>query len=88
MYLTVKFVVRFGKETSRKIFSRLRVKQGCTLSLKLFSLYINDIESYLRKRKVSELQLFDKKMSVLLYADDIALLANSRENLQHAIESV
>ena len=61
MYLTVKFVVRGCKEILREIFSRLGEKQGCTSSPKLFSLFINGIESYLRKRKVSELQLFDTK---------------------------
>ena len=58
------------------------LKQGCLLSPLLFSVFINDTV-----RKVNALgngvplSLYEQ-ISILIYADDIALIAESEENMQ------
>ena len=49
MYRRVKFVVKVMGKFSRLVMSHLGVKQGCTLSPKLFSLFVNDLDSFMKK---------------------------------------
>ena len=75
------------------------VRQGCVRTrifhLFLFSIYLNDLEEHLRFDRINGIKLVlhtDKvflflKIFVLLYADDTALLAESREDLQTALNS-
>ena len=62
------------------------LKQGCLLSPLLFSLFINNMV-----RKVNALGKGVplgpyEQISILLYADDIALIAESEENLQDMLD--
>ena len=85
MYNIVKIVVRVGKDFSRVIRSRLGVKQGCTISPRLFSLYINDFEEYLIDRGAPKIKLSSASVMALLFADDIALVGESKEYLQQLL---
>ena len=78
MYNIVKIVVRVGKDFSRVIRSRLGVKKGCTIPPRLFSLYINDFEEYLFGRGTPKVKLSSASVMALLFADDIALVAESK----------
>ena len=49
MYRRVKFVVKVMGKFSRLVMSHLGVKEGCTLSPKLFSLFVNDLDSFMKK---------------------------------------
>ncbi len=57
------------------------LKQGDTLSPTLFGIFINDIV-----REINDLNLGvkigNKKLSILLYADDIVLLSDTENGLQ------
>ena len=63
------------------------VKQGCNLSPTLFSVFANDLV-----REVNDLDLGvsmgESRVSLLLYADDIALVANSEEDLQTMLNTL
>ena len=63
------------------------VKQGCILSPLLFGLFINDLPSYL-KGQFTGVRCGECDIGCLLYADDIALLSDSEENLQVALNLV
>ena len=65
-----------------------RVRQGCNSSPLLFSLYINDLESYFSCNPPGYCQLNSYKLHLLKFADDIVLLANSREGLQNSINRI
>ena len=63
------------------------LKQGCILSPLLFNMYVNDL--------ITEVNALDKgvnigdhKVSLLVYADDIALMADSEANLQCMLDAL
>ena len=63
------------------------VRQGCNLSLLLFSLFINDLESYLSTNTAGSITLANCKVQLLLFVDsDLALLADSIKGLQDSID--
>ena len=57
------------------------LKQGCNLSTILFNLYVNDIVQKIKATNKG-IDIDGEKVSVLLYADDLILLAPSESDLQ------
>ena len=57
------------------------VRQGGTFSPTLFSLYINDLVTCINQL-IKGLHLSEMQVSILLYADDVVLVAENEENLQ------
>lgn len=57
------------------------VRQGDVLSTTLFSIYINDLAKEIKDLNLG-IPVFEQKVSILLYADDIALIAENEEELQ------
>jgi len=51
MHRRVKFVVKAIGISSRLVTSHVGVKQGCTLSPKLFSLFVNDLDSFMKNNR-------------------------------------
>ena len=69
-YLTAEFPCEYG------------VRQGDTLSLILFGLYINDLAEELNKTNKG-IKLEDNlEINSLLYADDLVIVSESEEDLQ------
>lgn len=57
------------------------VKQGDTLSTTLFAIYINTLATDIKKLNKG-IDIDGQNVSLLLYADDIAIIAENEENLQ------
>ena len=86
MYNIVNFVVRVGKDFYRVIRSRLGVKQRCTIFPRLFSLYIRDFEDNVIGRSAPKINLSSASIMALLFADDTALVAESKEHLEQLLD--
>ena len=61
------------------------VKQGDTLSPTLFSIYINDLAKVLKESGIG-IDVNGYKVCVLLYADDLVLLADNEKDLQTLLD--
>ncbi|XP_075150847.1 uncharacterized protein LOC142224955 [Haematobia irritans] len=84
LYQKTKSVVWIGEEMSEHFNTYTGVRQGCLLSVLLFTLYINDICDYLD----GGINVDELNVRVLLYADDIVLLAEDRTVLQEMIHNL
>ena len=56
------------------------LRQGCSLSPLLFNFYINDLATYLKATGIG-IKVDEDIICILLYADDIVLLADSQQSL-------
>jgi hypothetical protein len=70
---------------SKEINYNIRVKQGCPLSPTLFVIYIDKLEDCLEKAGCVEPTLTSILINILLYADDIALMARSPHDLENQL---
>lgn len=81
LYLSVRSCVRVNSYKTDWFDVQCGLRQGCVLSPLLFNLFINDLAVYLKSLDLG-ISLGDEKISVMLYADDIVLLAESSDELQ------
>jgi hypothetical protein len=71
---------------SRNADIRQGVRQGCPLSPVLFACYVETLA--VRLREVGGVEMGDKFLHSLLYADDVAILAESQVALQQMLDVV
>ena len=77
MYTNNKCAVKMAKKHTH-FFTQGRVlRQGCSLSPTLFNIYINELARALEKSAAPGLNL-------LMFADDLVLLSQTKEGLQQA----
>jgi potassium voltage-gated channel Eag-related subfamily H protein 8 len=88
MYREDNYCVRLEEGITDKLSSQVGVKQGCILIPTLFSLYINDLIQSLDIGACDSPALDNELIPCLLYADDIVLLSESAEGLQHSLNAL
>ena len=81
MYDKVICSVRVNGFSTDWLAVRCGLKQGCPLSPVLFSLFINDLALKMRSAGI-DVTCGEDKVNILLFADDIVLLAENPEDLQ------
>ena len=88
MYQSVTACVKTPAGLTEFFPCTLGVKQGCPLSPCLFGLYIDKLEKILLEQSDECAAPFLKGLPVpiLLYADDIALISESKEGLQNCLD--
>ena len=92
MYSDIKSCVSLNGDCSTFFYCKNGLRQGENLSPILFSLFLNDLESFLLRGNNFGMNIFDDslqcylKLVVLLYADDMVLFAESMEELQDLLD--
>ena len=97
MYQNVKSYVKLGHDCSEYFSCDIGVKQGENLSPFLFSIFLNDLETFFVDKNINCLDNISQlchdsllvyiKLFIILYADDTALLSESAEGLQSMLNS-
>ena len=64
------------------------VRQGCTLSPWLLNLFLDRVVKEARREWVKEVTLSTGTIGILLFADDMVMMAETREALQHKVEAM
>ena len=85
IYETTEARVRLNNQLESQWFTTLfGVRQGDSMSPTLFSVYLNDLTREIKGLNAG-INVNGRDVSILLYADDIALVAASEENLQEML---
>lgn len=84
LYEDVKCAVKVNEYLTPFIDVQQGVKQGCKLSPTLFSLYINDLAKEIKQMNL-DVDIDDYQLSILMYADDVALIVPDVESLQRML---
>ena len=67
---------------------RKGVRQGCTLSPWLFNVFIDKVVKEARRECVREVTLSTGSIGILMFADDMVMMAETKEALQHNVEAM
>ena len=88
IYKSVKSCVRANNELSEFFECPVGLRQGCMLSPILFSLFINQVATYINVNGKHGIQLMPGllELFLLLFADDIVLLSLTANGLQKQID--
>ena len=81
MYTNTKAKYVFGKIESNWVKLEKGVRQGCVLSPLLFSLYTEELAASIRNTGY-RVRIGDSRLGVLIYADDVVLIADEEATLQ------
>ena len=85
MYESCKSCININGWITDDFISRYGVKQGDVLSPILFNLYINDLARQIKESELG-INLDNLNFSILLYADDMAVISDSEEKLQKMLD--
>ena len=86
LYVDGRARVKVGRMES-ELFSVYRgVRQGCTLSPWLFNVFMDRVTREAKRLFRSEVKLSTGDVGVLLFADDMVVMAESAEGLQHNLQ--
>ena len=87
LYKNTQACVRLDEEYTDWFNYTSGVRQGDNLSPTLFALYINDLAVQIKALNKG-VQIDDYNLSILLYADDIALISPTERGLQDMLNTV
>ena len=78
-------IVKWGSETSKSFPVPLGVKQGGINSPEFFSCYFDGLTKILREKKIG-CHIYKLFLAIILFADDICLLAPTRSALSKLVD--
>ena len=87
MYSSVKSCIRCNGTTSDPVDSKIGLKQGCLASPILFLFFIDELEKMFKQNNARGIQLHPDTIQVflLMFADDLALMADTVGELQRQL---
>ena len=62
------------------------VRQGCLLSAVLFNILFKNLEDTLKRKQEGEWIIEKKKIWSIMYVDDVAIVANNKEEVERMIK--
>lgn len=65
-----------------EFWTEKEVRQGCSLSLTLFNIYVTDLEDEMRKEQFREISVGREKFLTISFVNDIVLLVKNEEGLK------
>ena len=87
MYENTRLAVKVGSDCRTEFFpSHIGIRQGDNLSPNLFKILLDDLPDNLNQTECNPIEINNRKLNCLLYADDIVLLSESPNGLQKAID--
>ena len=86
LYAEVGSCVRLGEDKTDWFSLEVGLRQGCILSPVLFSIFIDGLAEEVKK--IGGARYGEIEMSLLLFADDIVLVAENAKMLQKMLEVV
>lgn len=81
-HLYHKVLIRFSTSNPEEVLSTLGVIQGCPLSPTLFGIFIDQLHDLLKEMGGAGSQLGALAIQLLIFADDVVLLAHTPSDLQ------
>ena len=87
LYKHVKYSLEINDHQTKYFEVKRGVKQGCILSPTLFNMFINDLIFFVQELDKG-IAIDNCKVSILLYADNIVLVAENEQDLQTLIDRV
>lgn len=81
MYTNVQSCMGINGVKSNFFQIKLGLRQGCVLSPLLFDIFINDLVEEIKKSELG-VQYGNDKIAILLFADDIVIIAETAKDLQ------
>ena len=76
-----------GDEKTEYFDVEVGVRQGCILSPTLFSIYINSMAEEINQSGIG-IEVLGSRIAILLYADDIVVIAESAAGLQRGMNII
>jgi hypothetical protein len=87
LYAGVESCVEVGGNKTRWVKSEVGVCQGCVISPTLFSIFINDMAVNIQEAKRG-IKWDEEIINVLLFADDVVLVAEKEEDMHYMLARV
>ena len=84
-YTNMSCCVKWGSETSQSFDIPMGIKQGGINSPGYFGVYMNELSKLLRENRIG-CHVYKQFLAMILFADDISLLAPTRSALQKLIK--
>ena len=85
LYQDVSYAVKVNGRLTEWFKVQNGVKQGCVLSCSLFQVYLNDLATEINRLNCG-VKVNNDMVSLLMFADDIALIAKSEPDLQMMLD--
>ena len=85
MYTKLEGIVKVNGQISQPFDIERGLRQGCNMSPHLFNIYINELPELLQRANCDPVLVHDKKINILMYADDMLMLSYSQRGLQRAL---
>ena len=82
MYTIIYANTQINGDTHGEVMSNIGIKQWCPLSVTIFNIYIDELETYLDNINEDSSCLSSIVVAIILYDDNVALLLTSESCLQ------